>query len=357
MPSVAARDRQASGLPARRRARNAPAARTDTPAAQVLQLQRTVGNAAVARLAAGRVGKRVLARANGHDDPLIAPAKMFQNPELEAAYDLYEPIGALTLKQRVGLYLLDHRRTGPWANLRWDTVAAEAGWRICNPDLIDQRTLGLCPSAAALHAKSEKSAPEFAGLVIEIFSDGKANGKKINKKLLANSPLKGMASVDWMVLSAMQDVTNTVLGYTGTAGGLAEGASFIGTKEMLENFADCVKTEYYGLQYLGGEKKRTQKVSSLLTTHGKNVVVVMEVTGELINDQYAKATDRLMMLGDLKGSNHWVRLMEPVDWRDTEVTAKIYTWGRQQTVKMTPKNFARFVGGYVVGARKANIKL
>ena len=155
-----------------------------------------------------------------------------------------------------------------------------------------------------------------------------------------------MDEVDWMVLSAMQDVTNLARRYEGRPGGLDEGYAFPGMKRLLKDFAGCVKSVHYPCLISGDEKVAAQ-ASSLLAKHGDDVIVVLEVVAELINNPSSNA----------KRINHFVRLLGPITWTNTQVTAQIYTWGSTRTIALDPTKFKRFVGGYVVGARKLAIDL
>jgi hypothetical protein len=280
----------------------------------------------------------------------------FKNADLKRIYDAHS--SSSTAEQTAALQSLDDARSGPWENLEWADVAKSTAKRVYNPKAINQSVLGVCAAAAVLNSTAGKNPRDYVNLVIEIFEKGTANGEDIkkNKTLLENAPPSGMDPSDWMVLSAMQHITNAVFSYYGQPpspesqkkGEVEHGATALPeqTQEMLEKFGGCVKTDFYSC-WIWGVHTESMKVNDLLRKYGDDVVVIMYVRVNILDDQYAK--DR--------GSTHAPRLLKPMSYTDAEVNFDIYSWGKNISYKMQTGNFERMVLGYVVGARKNEISL
>ena len=316
-----------------------PAATPVTAGAQphvafALSVQRTAGNAALVRLLARRA--------------VIARQPVEVASVLQDIWD--EEHAGATEAQNDAVKLLSVKPAeSAWTELKWSLVSRTAAQRVYHPERINQADLGVCGPAAALHALSERDPRAYARLVIQIFETGTAAGKKVNKTLRSNTPMKGQAHADWMVLSAMQDVTNDVLEYHGRPDSgdffslSREGAPDTGVKYLLEKFSGCVATTTYSCNWWG-VKDQTEKVNKLLADHGSDVVVVMFVASKIMTDENAK--------GD---QDHFIRLLKPVRWGADSVEADVFTWGGTRTLKMKPKNFERMTYEYIVGATKKGI--
>ncbi len=175
-----------------------PATAPGPVAARILALQRAAGNAAVARMLArgpAPTDGRVLAR--------------FADAGIQAVADAYK--GTLSADQSGALELLDQQNgmiSGPWSKLDWASVARGAADRVLHPEHIQQNPLGLCGPAAVANYAAAVTPGTYAYDVISIFEDGKWGSDTVNSSLLNNTPMAGMDQADWMLLSAIQDVTN-----------------------------------------------------------------------------------------------------------------------------------------------------
>jgi hypothetical protein len=266
----------------------------------------------------------------------------FRNAGIKAAYNANRAAGSL--EQLRALWVLDGPQTGPWANLRWDTVAAAAAVRVYHPELIDQATLGLCGPAAALNADAQQHATKYARLVVEIFAEGKADGERINKTLLGNRPVAGMDPCDWMVLSGMQDVLNSWYDYYGEyfpppsedkRAGLTDSRE----EKALRRFSGCVETDTWD------DRNAAFKVEYLLKNHADESVVVMVVDSEVLQGRKAQGH-----------SDHFIRVLTPVyNNAAGMVYFDAFTWGQKQTYTFTQANFKDLWYGYVVGSTRKGL--
>src|SRR5262249_38353089 len=195
---------RASGATRQRSARRAaaPGGRAGAPPAErLLSLQRSAGNAAAA-IAVQRQGP-----------PDLDAPQHFDNAFIQYHYDNAKV--RPTAKQAEALHKLDKPAKGPWAKLAWDDVSVGAAGRALNPTRLDKQVLGVCGEAAALEADAQQNAPQYADFVRHVFETGDVDGTKVNKTLLGNTVQAGMAPVDWMALSALQDASNAIRDYTG----------------------------------------------------------------------------------------------------------------------------------------------
>jgi hypothetical protein len=286
----------------------------------VLALQRSVGNAAVARLLDGGHGRGV--------SPGSARRLSRSTAEDQAgAEHLVDLAGSLT---------------GPWSQLDWTAIAKSARDRVHHPERINQGPLGLCGPAAVLNWLAETEPGTFTYDVWSVFEQGDWDGKRFNSTLLGNATMSGMDPLDWMMLSAMQDNANDHLEYYGRETKWRDGETAGDLKHTMYAWTKIQDTAHYTCKHWGTDDE-TEKVSDLLREHGDDVCVVIEVDSTTLQNESAR--------GD---NDHYVRLRKPVDYGDT-VSFDIFTWGSNRSLKFKQDNFNHMVDGYIVGARRSDI--
>ena len=145
-----------------------------------------------------------------------APPETFTNPDLQQIYDANKPGKP---NQLVAMKLLDTTVTGVWSKLTWGPLAKSAAARIYSPNLMAQGSLGTCGPATVLNFLGTSDPPAYAALVIEVYRDGTGKGSGVNKKLRDATPQPGMDALDWMMMSAVQDITNDWYDFHGTKEG------------------------------------------------------------------------------------------------------------------------------------------
>jgi hypothetical protein len=308
---------------------------------RVLALQRSAGNAAVARMA------------DRLRPPPLTPGRQrrlsrdYADPGVKEAYEANKT--TVTATQTSALGLLDNQYaliTGPWKKLDWAKISKSAADRVVHPEHIQQNPLGLCGPASLLNYMAESTPGTYAYDVVSIFEDGKWGSKKINSTLLGNEPRAGMDPCDWMMMSAIQDLSNDVLDYYGTETKVRDGQTDGDLRSSLTSFTKVQKTTHYSCGYWG-VKTQTDKVSDLLSKYGNDVVVIMDVDSTTLQGE------------DTRGSNdHFIRLRKPVTWTaDDKVKFDVFTWGSYRSLTFKKKNFEHMVDGYVVGAVRGDIDL
>jgi hypothetical protein len=296
-------------------------------AEQVLTLQRSAGNAAVTRMLRPR---RALSR--------------FSDPAIEAVAQAH-PEGVRTSDGGTGLDLLDraHGTIGSaWSHLDWETVAAEAAARIYQPSLINQGPTGLCGLAAILNFMADAEPGTFAHMVETIFEDGGiSSSHRCNRTLRDNTPMPGMAQVDWMMLSAMQDLSNDVLEYHGrpdpsTFWSLRrEGTTVADDPWVMHAFTRITDTDNVTCEYWG-VREATDRASELLRRYGDRICMIVSVNSATLQGEnnHSGHTD------------HAIRLLEPVRWEGGRVRFKVFSWGRVWDMTFAERNFEFMVGAY-----------
>ncbi|MGA2009318.1 MAG: hypothetical protein ABSH51_02115 [Solirubrobacteraceae bacterium] len=323
----------------------APVAAHDRPSPHVeavLSLQCTAGNGAVTRLVGARrsVGDPV-ARLS-RDTATTA----FSDPAIQSAYDANKAV--TSSDQLSGLELLDREHgviAGPWAKLDWAQISGSAADRMYHPEHIQQNPLGLCGPAALLNYVATATPGTYAYDVISIFEDGAWGGKKLNSTLLGNAALGGMDPCDWMMLSAIQDLSNSVLDYNGRETKYRDGQSIGDLQSSMTSLTKIQKTTEYSCGYWG-VKEQSLKVNDLLARYGNGVCVVMEVDSTTLQAETAR------------GSNdHFIRLLKPMTYGEDSVGFTVFTWGSNRSLTFKRENFEHMVDGYVVGATRSDIQL
>ena len=238
-----------------------PTRRTATE--QILGLQRSMGNRAVARLLSRETG-------TAYVDPGVKKVSE-ANP-------------SLTSDQQGGLQSLDQAHgiiSSAWSKLKWEDVSAGAADRIANPSHISQSPLGTCGPAAVLNYLAATEPGTFAYDVQSIFESGKWGKKQINQTLLNNECQPGMDPCDWMMMSAFQDLSNDVLDFYGRPSDLRAGGFDSDAAWMLTAFTKVSKTKSLWSEMFG-VKAQTEKVSKLLATYGDKVAVFVDVASQTI---------------------------------------------------------------------------
>ena len=316
----------------------APPGPVAATAANVLALQRSIGNRGV---------RRVLARATG---------ETFTNGKIQAQFDAFS--GAVSEAQKKALHKLDDSLTGVWTKLNWEDVAASTAARVLKPTSIDQRLLGVCGPAAALEEDAQNNAEDYVALVRECFQSGTVRGsRKVNATLLGSSPHNNMDPSDWMMLSAIQDKANYVRDFKGVPttdsapwynkrGLDPEGTKAGNQAWILRNVNHCVEVTEYTCK-LWGEVDTTNTVSDLMRKQGSDVVVLVENDGGYLDNNGTGAGDG--------HANHWVRLISPVDFANGKAQFTVFTWGTTLTLSWDLAKFKKWVSGYQVGSKKYGV--
>ena len=288
-----------------------------------------------------------------------AAAPVFSNTNIQNIYVANS--ASASPGQIAALKALDVSLSGPWKNLAWATIAASAAQRVFTPSIIDQKTLDVCASAAAVEAEAATNALGYTQQVCAVFSKGELGGTKANTDLLAATPVSGMDPCDWMMLSAAQDTSNLVRDFKGQEGeGEYQGGyGPQGTKSVNESFLlksldECVKTSKISCSFIGKEDD-SKKVQALMAANGDKIVVLVENDGGMLANPTTGALDGTGEPECHVTGNHSVRLIS-LSYGAT-VKFKIFTWGKEAELTWDKARYDSWVYGYMLGAKDASIDL
>jgi hypothetical protein len=288
-----------------------------------------------------------------------AAAPVFSNTNIQNIYVANSASAAPG--QIAALKALDVGLSGPWKNLAWATIAASAAQRVFTPSIIDQKTLDVCASAAAVEAEAATNALGYAQEVCAVFSKGELGGTKVNTDLLAAKPVSGMDPCDWMMLSAAQDTSNLVRDFKGQAGegknqgGYGpQGTKSINDSFLLKSLDECVKTSKISCSFIGKEDD-SKKVQALMAANGDKIVVLVENDGGMLANPTTGVVDGTGNPECHIAGNHSVRLIS-LSYGAT-VKFKIFTWGQEAELTWAKARYDSWVYGYMLGAKDASIDL
>jgi hypothetical protein len=370
----------------------------------VLALQRTIGNAAVSRLVAARTPALMVARlvdpdspeyVRGYNDgranqpavpaplsgdalanyeegyrrgkaeaeaagtsnaPVEKPAPetpavdvvTFTNPELQQVFDANKPG---TAKQLAAMRSLDRDVKGVWSKLTWATLAKSAAQRIYNPNMMAQGGMGTCGPATILNFLGTNDPGAYASLVIEVYRDGTGGGKSVNSKLRDTAPLGGMDSLDWMLMSAVQDVTNDWYDFHGTAQGVEpkhEGTGSGDQRWAYKHFAGVSKAETIDTPEYKDVLPAARRVNGVVSTKG--VAINMHVSAAVLQNPTSATNTR----------NHVIRLLRPItivenaDDTKSLVEFDAFTWGQVFHWKGTVNQFIHMMWAFTIAATSSD---
>jgi hypothetical protein len=319
----------------------------------VLALQRMIGNAGVSRLVAERGSAAVAARPTAPalrlarlvDDPI------FQNPYLETIYEANKPG---TPEQLTALRMLDTDAplTGVWSGIKWGQVARSAGARIYNPNMMAQGVLGTCGPATILNFIGTNDPQAYIALVIEVFREGKAKGSKVNSKLRGTAPQPGMDALDWMMMSAVQDISNDWYDFYGTPEGQdakREGTTSGDQRWMYKKFAGAKESETIDTPKYKDVLPAAKRVNGLVGTAG--VSVNMHLSASVLQNAASAENKR----------NHVIRLLKPISITENADDSKsvvefdAFTWGQVFHWKGTVNQFIHMMWAFTIVSKTKGV--
>jgi hypothetical protein len=254
-----------------------------------------------------------------------------------------------TPTQTKALQALDVNAVGVWTNLGWPTLSVGAAQRIFNPEMINQSVLGLCGPAAALNGEALLAPESYAQLVVSLFQSGKIGKNSVNDTLKGATPPAGMDQSDWMLMSALQDVNNTVYQYYGKNDKAQEkkrAGQPTGQVEDDLKATGCVATTTYSC-FNWGEIDAAEKANNLLQAHPADVEVIIFLSSGLLTGTKDATSD----------PNHFIRLLKAMSINEVEVKFDAFTWGSNRSFQFLVPEFKKLVSAFIVGTRSKDVSL
>ena len=220
--------------------------------------------------------------------------------------------------------------------------------RIDSPELINQSALSVCGPAAIIYLLVSRNPSRFVDLGKQLYETGTAalDGEVLSadSDLRQNKPPKGMAQVDWMLLSSIRDSENAVLDYEGTPKEQFSGITTPGEMTgLMKSILKCKEAEWHS-SYLTSEL-RVIKQAGLAVGLGRKAVLLI---------------DQDMLSGAPKKTfgypNHWVVLRSLVEVTQANsgnerIKFDAWTWGEAPKSLDLDKNafVSMFFGAAICG--------
>ena len=282
--------------------------------------------------------------------PVTPQAIEWDNPYLETIYEANKPGRP---DQLAALKTLDGPpRTGVWAQLTWGKLVKSAGERIYNPNMMAQGTLGTCGPATVLNFLGTNDPGAYAALVISVFVSGKAKGYAVNSKLRGAAPQGGMDPLDWMMMSAIQDVQNDWYDFHGTAEGVEskrEGTGSSDQRWMYKKIAGAAEAETIDTPKSKDVLPAARRVNGVVSNPG--VAVNMHLSAAVLQNAASAENKR----------NHVIRLLKPIaitedaDDSKSRVEFEAFTWGQVYPWKGTVGQFQHMMWAFTIASMKKGV--
>ncbi len=215
---------------------------------------------------------------------------------------------------------------GKFMRFRAQDIIADLKARIDDPTKIDQKRVGLCPSASVLYALAMSDVVAYARLVMDLYEKGEARLNKWHLKpgpdlLRYALPANMIAPVDWIPMASIRDSENWFVDYQavednggGWGNEVARWLRRAGYSTVLEEW-----------RLLGSASPINLERADIL--YKSNHHVLLLINGGALRDE----TDWTFI------ATHWVVLASPIQFGtdasgDRTVKFTVYTWGKRQEV-------------------------
>jgi hypothetical protein len=262
----------------------------------------------------------------------------------------YGPIDFSTSRQKYAVEILCDflKRMGPqsFPKLDRDRVGIDLLLRVANPNIINQRTAGLCGPVSFLYGLAFDSPAAYAKLGIDLFEQGKARIGQIDIKPGSDcrnySPPPPMSHGEWVTAGSLRDSENFLLDYDGVdRDWLSDGTT---NNEVSQWFSKAGYTDVRSENNMFASRASSD-ISLINRLYNEGYRIILRINSKLLKGkEQAESSWR---------GNHFVILRSPITVIGQEVKLTVYTWGWGQwnipapNTKMTPGGFLEHWYGYV----------
>ena len=224
-------------------------------------------------------------------------------------------------------------------NIRRSDIIAGLMTRTLLPWTIDQKNASLCGPASFMYCVASRNADEYAQYVVDLYHTGEAWIGSLwvrpseDCKNYQPHASKGIHPVDWVALASLRDSENEGLDYDDPD---KEISGITPPGELAEWFWRALfksTGEHTSLGSPEGSKSLNDANKRQLQQHR----VCLLIDGDLLDRQRTSWSI----------PNHWVVLTSPANFKKNYITAKLYTYGRIQTVNVPVDTFCSKYFGYV----------
>jgi len=288
-----------------------------------------------------------------NSETMLARAKTMLLYLIEQTRNLYGTdgqFGLTTMQERYAAEIicgfLKRMGTGYFPKLDRDRVGIDLLFRIGNPEVMNQDTLGICGPIAFLYGLASDSPRTYAQYAVDLYDNGKARIGNIvvapSKGCRTYSPPSSMSPADWLAAASLRDSDNWWFDVDDVKVGFSASSS-IGDIEKWFVQAGYSDVESKGNLVSGLDPSDINDLNRYL---GEGRRVVLRINDKML---YAKTQNETTYRG-----NHVVVLRSPIARTPQGVHFTVFTWAKgefkvPQGGPLSEKDFLGNLYGYVAG--------
>lgn len=236
------------------------------------------------------------------------------------------------------------------ASLSRADVAARLDALLADPNLVDQGDLNVCGPASFFHLWIQRAPLATAEYAISLFETGAGRigdltvkpGRDLKAKNYGAVAHASTPPADWMMLSALRDWENDVLDFEGTPD---EDASGITRPDELARWMKASGV-YHRVDDAGAWVRPRGLAHALALAPSASCDVIILINANIIESTVAAKKKSLLD----RFPNHYVRLVEPIAQRGSDVTFRYWTWGiAPETATVSASRFEAAYYGSITG--------
>ncbi|MBR0801870.1 hypothetical protein JQ615_41825 [Bradyrhizobium jicamae] len=213
-----------------------------------------------------------------------------------------------------------------------------------NPNIINQRSAGLCGPVGFLYSLAFDSPAAYAKYGIDLYEKGKAMIWRLDiepsKDCRDYFPPPPMCPGDWLTAGSLRDSENFFFDYDSVK---ADGGT--SNDELAHFFEDAGYTDIHKDDNTF-TSRNAQDIDLINKYYNDGYRVILRINAKLLDkDSQADTSHR---------GNHFVILRSPIIVSGQKVGLTVYTWGRRQDIpapgtQLSPSQFLEHWYGYIAG--------
>ena len=261
----------------------------------------------------------------------------------------YGPINVATSRQKYAADLIFSfmKRMGQnyFPKLDRDEVGIDLLLRVSNPNILNQRTAGICGPMAFLYSLAFDSPAVYAKYAIDLYEKGKAVLGHLtidpSSDCRQYAPPRPMSAADWLTGASLRDSENFWYNYSS----IGDDDSGTHLEEMAQWFE---KAGYTDVHYENNTfySLKLNNIDVVNRYYKAGYRIVLRINAKLL---YPETQNEKSSKG-----NHVVILRSPISISGNTISLKIYTWAEilrpipAPNTQMSPSGFLEHWYGYVV---------
>jgi hypothetical protein len=225
-----------------------------------------------------------------------------------------------------------------------DKVGIDLLLRVSNPNILNQRSAGICGPVAFLYAIAFDSPTAYARYAIDLYEKGKAKFGDLDITPSSDcrqyDPPDPMSPADWLTAASLRDSENFWFNFSS----MDDGDSSTSLGEMSKWFERAGYSDIHSENNLFYSLKQSD-IDAVNRYYAAGYRIVLRIHSKMLDaaTQYDKSS---------KG-NHVVVLRTPITVTGNSISLKVYTWGNilrpipASNTQMTPSAFLENWYGYI----------